>query len=345
MGTYRQVSNMNIPHVLCNRGNNIHTALRSGCSFRTFGEAQTACESARWSAACQGITKDAWGYNLRGQSSRHPAHSWKGITSWYRVCNGRCLVSVKAPAPTKAPVAPVRSASAATRALAKGRGKFDMLCDDTAGRHWYRLATGNGNFGGSKHYLSGWCSHHGAKTNWADINGDGKADLLCDDTAGRHWYKLSHGNGPFTRGRHYMSGWCGHHGSRTNWADINGDGKADILCDDSAGRHWYRLSRGGEGHFDGGRHYKSGWCSHHGSSSRWADISGDGKADLLCDDTRGNHWYMLSTGNGNFGGSRHYLRGWCGHGGSYTQYADINGDGKSDILCDDTAGRHWYKFS
>merc|ERR1711871_938114 len=159
-----------------------------------------------------------------------------------------------------------------------GRAKFDMLCDDTSGRHWYRLATGNGNFGGSLHWLSGWCSHSGSYTQYADINGDGKADILCDDTAGRHWVKLSQGNGRFTDGRHY----------------------------------------------------KSSWCSHAGAKSQWADISGDGKADLLCDDTKGNHWYMLSTGNGNFGGSRHFLRGWCSHSGAYTQYADINGDGKSD---------------
>jgi hypothetical protein len=137
-----------------------------------------------------------------------------------------CTQTGKPKPPTKAPV---RVATPSTRALAKGRGKFDILCDDTAGRHWFRLATGNGNFGGSKHYLSGWCSHRGAKTNWADINGDGKADLLCDDTAGRHWYKLATGNGNFGASRHWLSGWCGHGGSYTQWADINGDGKAYIL--------------------------------------------------------------------------------------------------------------------
>jgi hypothetical protein len=36
----------------------------------------------------------------------------------------------------------------------------------------------------------------------------------------------------------YLKNWCGHKGSITNWADIDGDGKADILCDDSKGRHW-----------------------------------------------------------------------------------------------------------
>jgi len=384
---------------------------------------QGRCSGGRVLAKCGGNGGRAWGW--RGTRNKHSdvvrtgslvdhfqglggrgggaynLNCGSGVISGYHMRCGSLVDGLKfyctqtghPKPPTRTPV---RSASKYTLALAKGRGKFDILCDDTAGRHWNRLATGNGNFGGSKHYLSGWCSHSGSKTNWADINGDGradllcddsrgnhwyklatgngnfgasrhylagwcghggsytqwadingdgKADLLCDDTAGRHWVKLSHGNGHFSRGRHYMSGWCGHHGSRTNWADINGDGRADILCDDSAGRHWYRLSRGGEGHFDGGRHYKSGWCSHSGSKTNWADINGDGKADLLCDDRHGRHWYMLSSGNGHFGHSRHYLSGWCGHGGSYTQWADINGDGKSDLLCDDTAGRHWFKLA
>merc|ERR1711924_387328 len=43
--TYSHVANTNIPYVLCNRGNNIHDALRSGCSFTTLNEATIACES------------------------------------------------------------------------------------------------------------------------------------------------------------------------------------------------------------------------------------------------------------------------------------------------------------
>ena len=30
-----------------------------------------------------------------------------------------------------------------------------------------------------------WCDHPSATTNWADINGDGKVDMLCDDHEAR----------------------------------------------------------------------------------------------------------------------------------------------------------------
>ena len=43
---------------------------------------------------------------------------------------------------------------------------------------------------------------------------------------------------------------------------------------------------------------KSNWCIHKGSRVTWADVDGDGAADLLCDDTNGHHWAILSDGSG-----------------------------------------------
>jgi len=41
--------------------------------------------------------------------------------------------------------------------------------------------------------------------------------------------------------------WCGHAGSYLSWADVDGDGIPDMLCDDSAGRHWALLIAKGGG--------------------------------------------------------------------------------------------------
>lgn len=63
--------------------------------------------------------------------------------------------------------------------------------------------------------------------------------MICDDVKGNHWVILSSGGKKWKKdlGR-ILKGWCGHPGSRTSWADIDGDGKADILCDDTKGNHW-----------------------------------------------------------------------------------------------------------
>jgi len=73
-----------------------------------------------------------------------------------------------------------------------------MLCDDNSGNHWAMLGNG-GNWKKSetKKHSQGWCSHAGSYLSYADFNGDGKADMFCDDNIGRHWVALSRGDGTF----------------------------------------------------------------------------------------------------------------------------------------------------
>lgn len=222
-----------------------------------------------------------------------------------------------------------------------GDGKDDIICDDSKGTHWVRLSTVNGGTRDLGIVQRGWCGHAGSRTSWADINGDGKADMLCDDNRGNHWIKLGLGNGKFRDLGLKLRGWCVHGGSYTQWADSNGDGKADMHCDDAAGRHWINISNGNGTFRDLNGPVVSGWCSHAGSHTSWADINGDGKADMLCDDNKGNHWAKLSNGGRNFIDLGLFKTGWCVHPGSYTQWADTSGDGNADMHCDDTKGNHW----
>jgi hypothetical protein len=51
---------------------------------------------------------------------------------------------------------------------------------------------------------------------------------------------------------------------------------------------------------------------------------------------------MISNGDGTFSSDvGKFKEGWCSHSGSYTQWADFNGDGKMDMMCDDSQGSHW----
>ena len=68
------------------------------------------------------------------------------------------------------------------------------------------------------------------------MNGDGKDDMICDDTNGRHWGTLANGWGHGRVqwvGESFMNGYCSHRGSIVTWADIDGDGMADAICDDT----------------------------------------------------------------------------------------------------------------
>jgi hypothetical protein len=93
---------------------------------------------------------------------------------------------------------------------------------------------------------------------FADINGDGRADLLhhANGDVSVRYNKGDH----FDGGRVFTSGWqdfMGHPGQgRLYFADINGDGRADLLHH-ANGDVSVRYNKGD--HFDGGRVFTSGW--------------------------------------------------------------------------------------
>jgi len=177
-----------------------------------------------------------------------------------------------------------------------------------------------------------WCRGPNETTKWADINGDGKADLICDANNGWHFAQLYLGNGRFKDLGTIAKNWCREPGEHTSWADINGDGKADMVCDGKNGWHWAKLSLGNGKFRDLGTIIQN-WCRAPNEFPHWADINGDGKADILCDGNNGGHWALLSLGNGKFRdlGS---TGNWRCRGDKVT-YADLNGDGKADRICDD----------
>jgi membrane-bound lytic murein transglycosylase B len=96
-------------------------------------------------------------------------------------------------------------------------------------------------------------------TRWADFNGDGKVDMICDNVDGGHNVLLSQGTqylktpGPNPGGWLYIegqstpiNGWCVRTSTRvdlTIWADFNGDGKVDMICNNVDGGHNVLLSQ------------------------------------------------------------------------------------------------------
>jgi len=228
-----------------------------------------------------------------------------------------------------------------------GDGRADQTCSDHLGRHWHRMAYGNGSFGGTvfSSQITGWCQGATAWTRFADLSGDRKAEMLCDVHAGgKHWAMLG-ASGAWNKAHTKMhsTGWCGHAGSYTQYADVNGDGKVDMTCDDTAGRHWTAFHKGNGAFF-----YKfqgAGWCGHAGSFTTYADVNGDGKDDQTCNDTLGRHWSRVSTGYA-YGASIYHGANWCK--GGITRYANFWYDAyhpkAADMMCD-TGAFHYIRPS
>ncbi len=188
----------------------------------------------------------------------------------------------------------------------------------------------------------------------ADVNGDGKLDLLvvnaCADSGSCATSSvgvlLENGDGTFQTVQTYNLG--DNYASSIAVADVNGDGKPDLLvanycaslglcgADDQPGSVGVSLGNG-DGTFQTAQTYDSG--SYYASSIAVADVNGDGKIDLLVANCGpgcyagyglGVASVLLGNGDGTFQAAQTYNTG--GYSARTIAVGDIKGDGKPDIL-------------
>jgi hypothetical protein len=233
-----------------------------------------------------------------------------------------------------------------------GDGKPDLVVanecvdsDCSSGSVGVLLANGDGTFQPAVTYGSGGDQPRSVAV--ADVNGDGKPDLLvanCTSTSGCLspgivGVLLGNGDGTFQPVVTYGSG--------ADWAlfvavaDVNGDGKPDLLianqcfstsnCTGAVGV----LLGNGDGTFQTAVAYGSG--GNNGMSVAVADVNGDGKPDLLvanfCVDNgcaNSSVGVLLGNGDGTFQTAVAYGSG--GNDAYSVAVADVNGDGKPDVL-------------
>jgi len=189
----------------------------------------------------------------------------------------------------------------------------------------------------------------------ADVNGDGKLDLLvanwcatgdigCKSTAGVVAVLLGNGDGTFQTAVTYGSG--GYTATSVAVADVNGDGKPDLIvaneCADSNCNNGSVgvLLGNGDGTFQTAVTYGSGGYS--ATSVAAGDFTGNGKPDLVvanaCTTKTCSYYYgtdlgilgvLLNDGDGTFQTAVAYT--W-GNDTLSVAVADVNGDGKPDLI-------------
>jgi tRNA pseudouridine-54 N-methylase len=219
-----------------------------------------------------------------------------------------------------------------------GDGRTDLLCRDP-GRLSIDYADADGSFsGGTDWFLdSRWCTHSGATLSLADANGDGRTDLICRDPQ-RVSIDYADANGHFANTTDWFldSRWCTHSDATLSLADFNGDGRTDLLCRDPR-----RVSidyADANGHFADQNDWflDSRWCTHSDATLSLADFNGDGRTDFLCRDPR-RLSIDYADANGHFADRNDWFldSDWCTHRDATFSLADLNGDGRTDLVCRD----------
>ncbi len=245
-----------------------------------------------------------------------------------------------------------------------GDGKPDLVVtncsftggctSDKTGAVGVLLGNGDGTFQTAMAYSSGGYVF-ATSVAVADVNGDGKPDLLVTNTCaisddcsnGSVTVLLNNGDGTFQTAVPYSSG--GQEPYSVAVADVNGDGKPDLVVANSCASYPNCANVGvigvllgnGNGTFQTAATYGSGgWQA---DSIAVADVNGDGKPDLIvmnecasgastgdCPNTTGLVGVLLGNGDGTFQTVATYDSGVLL--GRFVAVADVNGDGKPDLL-------------
>ena len=230
----------------------------------------------------------------------------------------------------------------------------DSNCS-TEGSVGVLLGNGDGTFRAAVTYGSG--GFHTVSVTVGDVNGDGKPDLLvtnnCVDqncATGNVGVLLGHGNGTFQAAVTYATG--GEEPESAALADVNGDGKLDLLvanaiCAPGCATGGVGVLLGnGDGSFQSAVTYDSGGFGAESVAVR--DVNGDGKPDLLVANTcvidgafncvNGSVGVLLGNGDGTFQAAVSY--GSDGTGAASLAVRDVNGDGNQDVLVANACGNN-----
>lgn len=184
--------------------------------------------------------------------------------------------------------------------------------------HQYRVAA-QVSFSSATNYAAG---ESLAEVMAADVNGDGKVDLVSESESSILTLTNS-GNGTFNSNSTVNAV-----ASCFTLADVNGDGKLDLIFAVNAQLPRFSVwINNGDGVFVSNATYA---VASPIASMAAADVNGNGKMDLIFGTQNGNTGIIIYTNNGSglFGSNAVYK---VGASVSEVMATDVNGDGKVDL--------------
>ncbi|MFB6838343.1 FG-GAP repeat domain-containing protein [Streptomyces sp. NPDC056361] len=186
---------------------------------------------------------------------------------------------------------------------------------------------------------SGWSGVDPAKVYFADLNDDGYKDLVqLDGDSFRVWYHngtATFGANPWT-GLPFRTGggWSGHDPSAIWFADVDGDGRADLI-DRNGDELRYFPNLGSGNSWGSAVTIGYGYGGHDPRAIWFADLNGDRRAERI--EKFGDSFLVAPNttgGNGGWPWGTAYFTGsgWSGQDPAGVWFADLTGDNRADLV-------------
>ncbi|HEV2398810.1 MAG TPA: VCBS repeat-containing protein [Candidatus Sulfotelmatobacter sp.] len=205
------------------------------------------------------------------------------------------------------------------------------------------LATSATTYAPATTYLTSDGNYNACYLAVGDLSGDGKPELInanCSSYGNDITIYVNNGDGTFATGVYYdgamsggsTSGAAGGDTCAITIADVNRDGKADIIASNDNSSDLTVLLGNGNGTVtvpDLG--YAAGGYLY--TPAVVADFNGDGLADLIVSDGEFSFAYLKGYGDGTFRSAHNYYADTAGYSETYgVATGDFNGDGHPDFV-------------